>query len=322
MSAIRSIITVLILLFSISSCGQNKISPEEARMILAKMNIQYNESSFLNSIKNNDIVAVNLFLIAGINQNAYEKSSGKFAITIAYDNKFNEIVRLLINKKATLNEQNQDGQTFLMLYSISGNDDMVDMLIQNEANINIQDIEGETALSYALLKNHKNIANQLIINGADINIKNIYGISILHNSISKADIDLIKFIIEKGADINTVHYTNVNALYVAIICRKLDIAQLLIDRGANLTNNLIKSDIFSWDWRDQDDYNKIRQFFKRNGVDEFPIWGQKKIRTTSISNCNNNQLSRIYDIAREFNIYNLKNKLVIIGVSQTENQYQ
>lgn len=55
----------------------------------------------------------------------------------------------LINTKAELNYQNNDGLTALMLASLRGLEKIVTKLIENGADPNMKTSDGKTALSFA-----------------------------------------------------------------------------------------------------------------------------------------------------------------------------
>ena len=60
----RALLAILLLV--LTACQQ---SPEQARQQLADMDIQFDQESFIDSIRNGDAVVVKLFLAAGMDPN-------------------------------------------------------------------------------------------------------------------------------------------------------------------------------------------------------------------------------------------------------------
>jgi ankyrin repeat protein len=60
-----------------------------------------------------------------------------------------EVVKLLLDKGAKLDGQNNEGWTALIIASAQGNTEVVKLLLENGANTELKTIEGKTALDYA-----------------------------------------------------------------------------------------------------------------------------------------------------------------------------
>ena len=84
------------LMISSAGCGK---SPEEARKELAALGIKYDSNSFIESVDNSDIVAVKLFLEAGMNADA-KNDAGETALQAAVIEGHGDIVKLLIDHGA------------------------------------------------------------------------------------------------------------------------------------------------------------------------------------------------------------------------------
>lgn len=82
---------------------------------------------------------------------------------------YTEIVRLLLNRGADINAQDEWGRTALMIAADGGYADTVKLLLDWEANVHLRDSNGNTALMRAAWKGHLDIVRALIDRGADVN---------------------------------------------------------------------------------------------------------------------------------------------------------
>jgi ankyrin repeat protein len=91
-----------------------------------------------------------------------------------------EIAQMLIDAKADLNLQDEDGETPLHLAAFNGYEEIVRMLIDAGTKLNVQNEDGNTPLHYAVINWHRypttyeEIAEMLIDAGARKDIRNEY----------------------------------------------------------------------------------------------------------------------------------------------------
>ena len=85
----RGSLVVLVLTYACAN------SPREARKELELLQILYNEEAFIESVKNNDVLVVELFLEAGINLNAKDEY-GQTALIWAAKGGHTETVKALL----------------------------------------------------------------------------------------------------------------------------------------------------------------------------------------------------------------------------------
>lgn len=136
------VFTSFTLMLTYSASG---LTPEQAKIELKKMNIEYTESEFLYRAKSGDTTAVSLFLDAGMNPNAKDKYGwtalmyttwGKIyelqvnhKIKIAVNkviedliiHKYEVTTRLLIQKGAAINTKTPNGRSVAWLEEHFGN---------------------------------------------------------------------------------------------------------------------------------------------------------------------------------------------------------
>ena len=79
------------------------------------------------------------------------------ALMMASINGYSEVVRLLINEGAELDQQTSDGFTALIMASQFGHTDVVKLLLDSGANPEIFSREGKTAVDYTENAEIKNL---------------------------------------------------------------------------------------------------------------------------------------------------------------------
>ena len=129
-------------------------------------------------VKNNDVDQV----IAIIDQYDVNETNdyGYTALHYAADNGNLEILKLLINNKALIDIQSNDGSTPLMLSVIRQHEETCKKLLENGANPNLKDEFGYTSLHRAALNNDLNIMKLLVDNGGDVNATTDNNSTIMH----------------------------------------------------------------------------------------------------------------------------------------------
>lgn len=209
--------------------------------------------------------------ISNISQDFNEKDiDGNTALF--YVAKFNSgingiiFAKTLLQKGATLNTQNKDNLTPLMLASAYARPEIVKLFLENDfynnpANVNLKEINGKTPLIFAIeqfpilktnINDVKEVIKALINKGADINLGSNRNSTPLMFAINQRKIALVNFLIELGANVNLVVNVAKRGLYTPITYaineheryninkeiknKILEIIELLIAKGANLIN--------------------------------------------------------------------------------------
>lgn len=149
-----------------------------------------------------------------------------------------EIVKILLNKGAFVDQKDQEGATPLIIASRGDNFDMVKLLISKKANVNAQDRFGTTALMYAAQNNNIEIANQLIIEGARVNAKNNIGTVALMYAAYHNNADVSKLLVNRGADVNSQDNKGATPLIIAAQNDCKDVVKFLLDQPNIKVNNV------------------------------------------------------------------------------------
>ncbi len=150
---------------------------------------------FFNAIKKGEIAFVTMW--AGKFANVKD-DQGTTALMHAVDSVQPKIVKLLLEKGASVKEMNDNRITAVMIAALKGNGEIFDDVIKG-SNINARTKEGVSALDFAILGGKKEIVNQLIEAGAQFDVKKDF--KFLKQSES-GDIDeaIIKLILEDSKE--------------------------------------------------------------------------------------------------------------------------
>jgi ankyrin repeat protein len=115
--------------------------------------------------------------------------------------------------------------TVLMAAASKGNLEMVKLLIEKGADVEDKDKDGATVLVHATLMGNPEIVRFLIDKGADVNAQTSQGLTALMMAADQGNLEIVKFLIEKGADVNAKKNT-----YYGLSAFLVSIARTLQDR--------------------------------------------------------------------------------------------
>lgn len=215
----------------------------------AKLNDYSPEGTPLHhAVKNGTSAMVRILLAHGADPNAKGKCAGiesidyngVSALHMAVAQGDLEKVKLLIQNKANVNAQNNQGQT--PLHAVS-NVEILNLLIANGADINQKDNHGQTPLHFAVKQGKLSIAQAILSqNKLSVDASDHYGNTALHlatatsfempersdpryafftpvnNDIKKQDnLTMISALINKGADVNKENKYGYTPLHLAVL---------------------------------------------------------------------------------------------------------
>jgi hypothetical protein len=185
-----------------------KVRQVRAREELAKINISYDSKSFLHSAAKGDILAVQLFLDAGMNPNLSNEGTGPLGAA-AYNGQ-TEMVRFLLGKGAKVDLQDSCGET-PFIKATEGEKDttqVMELLLKEGA-----DTGGVPSCSLSMYP-----GGNTLIRAAGV---------------FRVNVNNVRFLLDNGADVNTHDGYNTPLNY-AIHTDNLELVKLLLDRGAKV----------------------------------------------------------------------------------------
>jgi hypothetical protein len=156
---------IALLVVGLAVFNSSSTSPEHAREQLARLNFQYDSKTFIKAAANGDILAVRLFLNAGINPGD--------ALPAAAAKGHTEILHLLLDKGADPNKRiDNSGQTPLMEAIMLGETEAVRVLLDMGGDVNSKAPAGTACgspLMYAADHSNSHITRLLLDRGANPN---------------------------------------------------------------------------------------------------------------------------------------------------------
>ncbi|XP_040843711.1 E3 ubiquitin-protein ligase MIB2 isoform X5 [Ochotona curzoniae] len=124
-------------------------------------------------------------------------------------------LELLRRHPEQVDAKNQ-GRTALQVASYLGQGELVRLLLQGRASVDLPDDEGSTALHYAALGNQPDVARLLLSAGCGPNVLNRSRSSALHVAIRRGFLEVVRVLCERGCDVNLPDGRADTPLHVAI----------------------------------------------------------------------------------------------------------
>lgn len=222
---------------------------------------------FHDAARSGDVKKVRELLAEGQDVNA--KHKGYSALYLAAWQGHADVVEVLLDGGAEINDRTPEGGTALQYAAESGHEDIVRLLLERGGNPQLADRNGETPLHFAATAA---IARLLVDHGADVRARTHSGVTPLHLACSGAiaellirhgaevdamatqgevggtplygaafldpydRLDVARVLLANGADVNAVNPSNWDsiALHEAAFRARQEFVALLIDHGANV----------------------------------------------------------------------------------------
>ncbi|KAK6519154.1 hypothetical protein TWF281_003843 [Arthrobotrys megalospora] len=148
------------------------------------------------------------------------------------------VVKILMEKGASLESQNGRGQTPLSIAAEAGREAVVKILMDKGANLETKEERGQTPLSLAAEGGHESVVRMLVEKGASLATGDKWGQSPLLLATARGHEAVVKVLMENGANINAADQYGRTPL------------QLAIGRGHDTVAKLLKSkkDTGKRDW--------------------------------------------------------------------------
>jgi ankyrin repeat protein len=243
---------LILALVLLSACEQR---PEAARKELGHLGIAYTPEAFITSVANHDMVAVTLFLRAGMDPNTLSPQGipALLLATMNCDGKLRkdkathaDIATALIAHGADVNvaHEMQPPQLFplgngiwcpLSLATRLGCHGLMQHLLQHGADVDARDGKGRTALIDAANRGLTEAVQILLDAGADIEAKTkLDGTTALMLAAHDNHLDIVQMLLNRNANINARNGNGESALMLASARGWVDVVRILLQRGADI----------------------------------------------------------------------------------------
>ena len=159
------------------------------------------------------------------------------ALTIAAAGGHNELVQLLIDRKADIEHKDKKGQTPLLLASYQGHSSTVRILLDSGADIEAQsDRTKDTALAVACSAGRQQVVEILVARNANLEHRNLSDYTPLSLAASAGHVAIIRLLLDHGADINSRSGSKlgISPLMLASMNGHVQAVQTLLDRGSDV----------------------------------------------------------------------------------------
>ncbi|KAK3930848.1 Kinase D-interacting substrate of 220 kDa [Frankliniella fusca] len=150
------------------------------------------------------------------------------------DDNISALQGFLENKRAVVDDRDENGATALHVAAAKGKLQFVRELISHGADANAEDNDQWCALLCAAKEGHADICVELLDNGADIEHKDMGGWTALMWASYKGKEDVVDVLLERGADINACGNFHIPSLIWAAGRGHTEIALKLIQAGAKI----------------------------------------------------------------------------------------
>ena len=249
---------------------RGSLTPLEARNELAKLSLPYSPEGFVRRAEEGDILAVKLYLAAGMNPDV-DVDLGRWpfatALTCAAMNGDVTMANLLLDAKADVNKKIAWGATPIEWAAAGGKLEIMRLFLDKGASVENSTSAfvaaargGQTEAMRLLLKRHASTKNAgaealaaaagsragvekdkiatvnfLLDLGVDVNSRDKEGKTILHKaSHTGYHSGVVKTLLDRGAELNARDNSGATALWWAAGIGLRESARMLVDKGADV----------------------------------------------------------------------------------------
>lgn len=188
---------------------------------------------------NGHVAAVRLLLDNGSDINAQIETNKNTALTLACFQGRQEVVALLVDRKANVEHRAKTGLTPLMEAASGGYVEVGRVLLDKGADVNAPPVPSsrDTALTIAADKGHYAFVELLIKRGAAIDVKNKKGSSPLWLACNGGYLDVVQLLVAAQADIDSMDNRRVSCLMAAFRRGHVKAAKWLVKQVAQFPSD-------------------------------------------------------------------------------------
>ncbi|XP_048247938.1 ankyrin repeat domain-containing protein 50-like, partial [Haliotis rufescens] len=145
-----------------------------------------------------------------------------------------EVVEVLLQNKANVDEKRQDGSTPLHEAAYEGHREVVDVLLQNKANVDEKDKEGSTPLNDAAYQGHREVVDVLLQSKANVDEKDKEGRTPLHRAAWQGHRVVVEVLLQNKANVDEKDKEGRTPLHDAAYDGHREVVEVLLQNKANV----------------------------------------------------------------------------------------
>ncbi|XP_064395476.1 ankyrin repeat and protein kinase domain-containing protein 1-like isoform X3 [Halichondria panicea] len=210
---------------------QQRPSVDEVIVSLRKLCLQHPRMEFLDACKTGNVGVVLELLECGADPNQADKD---VPLHWAINNGHDEIVRVLLAAKATVNTQTKSGVTPLWEASFNGHQKRMELLIDAGANVDVPREDGATALIVAAQNGHVRAVELLLAATTKVDIQAKNGATALYMASKEGHCGVVRMLLEAKTDVNIETNNNQTALHAASYNGHDEIVRVLLAAKATV----------------------------------------------------------------------------------------
>ena len=156
-----------------------------------------------------------MFVLKKLDANKIPRTILDEAMNGAAQNNSLEMIRLLLKPGASANGKSNSWPPIYIAIE-HGHPEVVKLLVDNGANVNEQFFEHGTPLMFAVKYDFPDLVEYFLEHGADVHGKSIYGLTALHVAAKTGNVTIMKRLLAAGADKDAVNSMKEKPIDVAV----------------------------------------------------------------------------------------------------------
>ncbi|KAF3929044.1 Ankyrin-3 [Dactylellina cionopaga] len=165
---------------------------------------------------------------------ALNTASNRRALHAACENGHEDVVRILLQRGASVNVADEDGKTPLHLAAADGGEGITRMLIQSGADLNAVDDEGDLPLHVAADNGSSDIVPLFLRARVKVDTPGFGKRSPLMRAVANGHKATVRCLLDEGANVNQRDETGWTALHWAVRNGNETLTRILLEEGANI----------------------------------------------------------------------------------------
>ncbi|XP_033642423.1 E3 ubiquitin-protein ligase MIB2-like [Asterias rubens] len=198
------------------------------------------KNALFNAAANGDTEKVREIIGSNPDEVKFHNSKGQTPLHVAAHKGHMEVVKVLIDGKAALEQKDEDGDTALIIAVMGKEPEVVEYLLQRGCDVNNANKQGMTALHLAAAAGHRKCAEILLKHEnklVDMNYKDLKGNSPLFIAIIKNDRRILHMLIEHPRiDLKVLNEMGFNCLHFAAVVNNSYALERILKTAPHMVN--------------------------------------------------------------------------------------